>query len=499
MCPQYLQQSTLDHLKCTNCHLYLSIFPILRNTTCSVIKCGRCLDKNNIPSDLIRDELLEQVLKFQRFPCVNRENGCLEVLLPSKITKHEPKCRYQKLKCPSTDCFAQLMLDEIINHFQDQHPVFVLNGRFEVDLVQTHNENFVMAFEDEVYVINQAGQSAEGIFTVQVNYLGANPDADNYSYGLTLENGNKQKSSIFKERIGNKLTLKSTEVSKLLDNPTAIIATINIINTSKPQIIMNQSIAAIPDDDEDTTALKHLECPVCFHLYLPPIYQCELGHCICESCKDNVAHCPTCHSGFGQTRNFVLEDLIGRTIYPCRYRTEGCRVKKWGRDIRNHELTCLFGPFDCPLKDFENCTSIFKRNQLDDHIKNIHYESLLELDTIYVPFNIGMDIDIEEGYIIQYNSNLFKLYFGYKSEEKKFMWSVQMIGSSEDCAKYNFELDIVDNVSRKKRFFIKSVCSTLSDKSQVFEGDECVFLFYNQISKFIKNFLSFRVYISHNQ
>lgn len=498
MCPQYIQQSSLNNLKCTKCQLYLSIFPILRNSTGTVVQCGRCLGKNNIPSDLIRDELLEQVLKFQRFPCVHRESGCLEVLLPSKIAKHEPKCRYQKLKCPTTNCSAQLMLDQIISHFLDQHPVFVLNGRFEVDFVRNHNENFVMAFEDEVYVINQAGQSAEGIFTVEVTYLGVNPEADNYSYDLTLENGNKTKNTVHREKIGNKVTLKSTEVSKLLDNPTAIIATINIIPL-RPQNTTNQSIDGNLDDDEDCKDLKHLECPVCFHLFLPPILQCELGHCICKTCKDSVSSCPTCHSGFGQTRNFVLEDLIGRTIYPCRYRTEGCRVKKLGRDIRNHELMCLFGPFECPLKDFENCSTIFKRNQLDDHIKNIHYESLLELDTINIPFNVGMDIDIEECYIIKYNSNLFKLYFGYVSQEKKFMWSVQLVGPPEDCAKYVFELDIVDNVSRKKRFFIKTSCFALNDKNQVFNGDECVFLFYDQISKFIKNYLSFRVYVSHNQ
>ena len=65
-----------------------------------------------------------------------------------------------------------------------------------------------------------------------------------------------------------------------------------------------------------------LECPVCMELMVYPvkIYQCDNGHAICETCKNNseVSSCPSCRFWFTSAsppkRNLLAEKLAGAVI-----------------------------------------------------------------------------------------------------------------------------------------------------------------------------------------
>jgi E3 ubiquitin-protein ligase SIAH1 len=77
-----------------------------------------------------------------------------------------------------------------------------------------------------------------------------------------------------------------------------------------------------------STVEDALECPVCFKVPdSPPIYQCVVGHMICEDCHSKVVECPTCRQPLGKTRNFVAEKLIEKIPTRCRYAEEGCDVR----------------------------------------------------------------------------------------------------------------------------------------------------------------------------
>lgn len=55
-----------------------------------------------------------------------------------------------------------------------------------------------------------------------------------------------------------------------------------------------------------------LECPICFELSRPPIYQCPEGHIICSECRPRVTRCPVCRFVFLGTpdiRNRFVERL----------------------------------------------------------------------------------------------------------------------------------------------------------------------------------------------
>lgn len=72
------------------------------------------------------------------------------------------------------------------------------------------------------------------------------------------------------------------------------------------------------------SARKELECPICTEVMRPParIWQCKVGHVICEPCKDRVRHqqlsaevlCPTCKTAPFIGRNLALE-RISRSLF----------------------------------------------------------------------------------------------------------------------------------------------------------------------------------------
>merc|ERR1719319_1703683 len=47
-------------------------------------------------------------------------------------------------------------------------------------------------------------------------------------------------------------------------------------------------------EDERSEVEADLECPVCYELSRPPIYQCPEGHIICSACKPLLKACPQC-------------------------------------------------------------------------------------------------------------------------------------------------------------------------------------------------------------
>jgi E3 ubiquitin-protein ligase SIAH1 len=95
--------------------------------------------------------------------------------------------------------------------------------------------------------------------------------------------------------------------------------------------------------------LSELECPVCTEYMLPPIVFCANGHNICPSCKPKVKNCPTCRQKFVNIRNVALEKMARNIEYPCIYWKSGC-TEKVTLDLKTeHESTCAYNQYQCPL------------------------------------------------------------------------------------------------------------------------------------------------------
>jgi len=71
-------------------------------------------------------------------------------------------------------------------------------------------------------------------------------------------------------------------------------------------------------------ARKELECPICMEIMAPPsrIWQCKVGHVICEECKERVKRqtasnssiCSICKTAPIIGRNLALE-RVSRSLF----------------------------------------------------------------------------------------------------------------------------------------------------------------------------------------
>ncbi|CAI8020844.1 E3 ubiquitin-protein ligase SIAH1 [Geodia barretti] len=124
-------------------------------------------------------------------------------------------------------------------------------------------------------------------------------------------------------------------------------------------------VPAISSQPADLAAL--FECPVCFDYVLPPIYQCESGHLICNTCKERVQCCPSCRGRLGTVRNLAMEKVAETVKFPCKYASNGCTMRLLHTEKRIHETNCERRPYACPCPG----TSCKWEGPLDDVLNHL--------------------------------------------------------------------------------------------------------------------------------
>jgi len=89
--------------------------------------------------------------------------------------------------------------------------------------------------------------------------------------------------------------------------------------------------------------LKSLvECPVCFCVAFPPIYNCKAGHIICHNCHPKMTSCPVCREPSINGRNLIAEKLVESCTRKCSYEKEGCTYLVRLGEKTEHEQNCKY-------------------------------------------------------------------------------------------------------------------------------------------------------------
>ncbi|PSN32498.1 hypothetical protein C0J52_24147 [Blattella germanica] len=134
--------------------------------------------------------------------------------------------------------------------------------------------------------------------------------------------------------------------------------------------------------DPNEGLLKALECPCCAEYMVPPIFLCENGHNICNSCKSKFSRCSDCNQPYLRSRNITLETITKQVEYPCKYRKAGCPNSFALFEIQEHQSDCSFGPFQCPviLPGRKRCPWKGTLNDMKKHFHENHKEELWEND-----------------------------------------------------------------------------------------------------------------------
>jgi len=120
--------------------------------------------------------------------------------------------------------------------------------------------------------------------------------------------------------------------------------------------------------------LEELECPVCREYVVPTIAMCVSGHSICTTCRYKMYRCPVCTKTFSNSRNYALENKVGRMMYPCKYQEEGCKESLTLQQRTAHHAECPHQTHKCPFSilDRDPCRWKGSPATLLNHLETNH-------------------------------------------------------------------------------------------------------------------------------
>jgi E3 ubiquitin-protein ligase SIAH1 len=186
VCMQYMvppiQLCTNGHNICSNCRERVQSCPTCR---------AEILETRNL--------VLENIVRRQKYPCENRQSGCLDLFSIEHIAKHHAVCVYGKIKCPLHllgKCSWNGLKNDLKEHAKESHPKYFDEGS------ATRNPYLssvlgVVSFFGELFTYYKAIR--DGRYYVAVQLIGTSSDASKYKceFILGAANGSKQISKTF--------------------------------------------------------------------------------------------------------------------------------------------------------------------------------------------------------------------------------------------------------------------------------------------------------------
>ncbi|GJQ74228.1 hypothetical protein Trydic_g19135 [Trypoxylus dichotomus] len=431
--------------------------------------------------------LYEQLAQYIEFPCRYERNGCIERLKPDDLRDHESNCPHKPCLCPILplgECQWQGDYQDLHEHCSKTHPTATFATiQLELDIVTPHEDNYVFLESDQTFIAQLKCDVTNNKLYCNVISCDIKPKTKTFSYRLRFTNN-----STGVEFSSEQCSVLFTDSFQFTVSETTISIDINdiVINLEQPSCIVckidinvastTPTKSKIPDK-EDNEMLKTLECPVCFEYMMAPIAQCITGHSFCGSHKDQFQVCPVgCGKDIGDTRNYILERITDDMVYPCRYNKFGCDHAANAKVIKNHEASCIHGPYKCII---DTCQWENKFSELKNHLLQEHKDNVLEINSIIYIVDDGFSTE-ENSYIIFTNDNVFKLLF--KQEDNNFLWSLQAADNNVDYSKYMLELDFTSQ--KREKIYIRKECGPLSS-----EVDDDTFIVLNDkhLRKFIND------------
>ena len=102
-----------DCSKCGNTFCYSCINKLKE----SMKKCPfGCTDYEIMPSSFAIKKFLEQL----NFTCLNKENGCNEIISYNNLEQHDKNCNYINTICPNNQCGIKIQWNLLNNHIQNE-------------------------------------------------------------------------------------------------------------------------------------------------------------------------------------------------------------------------------------------------------------------------------------------------------------------------------------------------------------------------------------------
>jgi len=154
-----LGDALLKEMECLVCMEYM--VPPIKLCTNGHNICSKCRERVTCCPTCrasfteIRNVALENIVSSQKYPCANRQNGCLDLFSIEHIAEHQAVCVYGKIKCPfvlNMNCTWKGFKSDLKEHAKEAHgecfaeesSVFsVLYGDRIVNILSCFGELFV--------------------------------------------------------------------------------------------------------------------------------------------------------------------------------------------------------------------------------------------------------------------------------------------------------------------------------------------------------------------
>lgn len=111
---------------------------------------------------------------------------------------------------------------------------------------------------------------------------------------------------------------------------------------------------------------QKLLCTGCKSLLYPPVFQCSVGHSVCQDCSETLLNCPECNKNILFSRNLSVELILSTLKCKCRF--EPCTQYVLLSKRLYHERICEHNPIHNCL--YPNCT--WTGQSLTTHLIKFH-------------------------------------------------------------------------------------------------------------------------------
>ncbi|XP_050517208.1 uncharacterized protein LOC114339586 isoform X3 [Diabrotica virgifera virgifera] len=387
-----IPDNILDTLLCSFCHKYLSVKPVKIYPN-RRIQCGRCVDVDKKEPALQKSQGVEslygKIAEHVLFKCVNRFDGCRELLTYSQVRDHEKICLEKNYKCPI--CDEEMASFMMFQHFHFKHKnavldcptlVFNLKDYLEMPSVYIYQEG------DNLFFLYISYSKSENTLKLDLVYMGSFKLAKNIYHEFTVGSENKEFDIVLKPKpCTDDFTVYISHMSKFIQIKFKLIDR-NVKVLTAPELSRHHVAPAHPNETPDVstpilnnslqgsqieyTSKFNLKCKVCqeycmFSITDNPIdayYIDEKNNYTCYYCYEAFKFNPSTTRYLKRTHPLDIFDTMKFSKWNC----SKCSTEIEFSDMRSHEINCKLGrQFTCPIG---NCYEKGTVNQMIKHMKD---------------------------------------------------------------------------------------------------------------------------------
>ncbi|XP_028141842.1 uncharacterized protein LOC114335749 [Diabrotica virgifera virgifera] len=383
-----IPDNILETLICTFCHKYLSVKPIIVYPNRDV-ECGRCAATEQQKShgagvESVYGKMVDKWL----FKCINRFDGCRELLTCSQVPDHEKVCLEKNHKCPI--CHEELKSFLMIQHFHSNHkdaildcPAFVFNLNDHLGMLTV----YIYQEEDNLFFLYISYNQLENTIELQLVYMGSEKIASNIYHQFTVYSENKEfdincsaKSSCINEfslvDVSNmsrlifvkfKIAYQNLQFCAITDN---VNSSSSSINHSFEKLKLGQGETNQTNKIIEFPSGYNLQCFNCKEICIYSFYASKTVDYYYSPMHNNIL-CFYCFQWLNHKNKIKEYHFYVKHTTPSNFRSRFC---KWncGRhfvysEIVLHEIYCKkrIQYYNCPV---QNCQIQNSALPLSDHL-----------------------------------------------------------------------------------------------------------------------------------